>query len=320
MKRQLLPAIVVVIGMAWSCSAADTLSGKVTEVKSGDTLVVVIDGSEKTIALAGLAAPSQNHELAEKAKKELAARVADRDVTVQMLGRDKDRGDTAAVWHEKRSINAEMLREGWAWFDPRHPEYKALASAEKEARTARRGLWAKDDPGEQPPWLGKKSSADAASSPSGVPPKQRELATDDGKPAGKKSFPRGYAVKFKVPEGKWALTAVRIHGSRYGHPTPPREDFHVTLCKDDFTPVQDFPFPYSRFRNRGNPKWVTLKVKPTEVSGEFVLCVDFNAQPTKGVYVTHDAEGTALIGKPGRLAGTFSGGDWFIRAVIEPRE
>ena len=43
-------------------------------------------------------------------------------------------------------------------------------------------------------------------------------ANDDGKPAGKKGFPRGHASAFEAPEGAWYLTSVRLHGARYGHP------------------------------------------------------------------------------------------------------
>ncbi|MBN1588347.1 MAG: hypothetical protein JW888_02420, partial [Pirellulales bacterium] len=177
------------------------------------------------------------------------------------------------------------------------------------------------------PWPDKSSDPFESVSPSGsstpVAKKtvSQELHQDDGRPKGKKSFPRGMAVQFKVPsEGKWVLTSVRIHGSRYGHPTPPREDFHVTLCDVDFEPLTDFAFPYSKFKRSGRQTWVKLKTKPTEVPDEFVICVDFNAEATKGVYVSHDAEGTALVGKPGHRAGSFSGGDWLIRATVEKVE
>lgn len=146
--------------------------------------------------------------------------------------------------------------------------------------------------------------------------KPKELALDDGKPAGQKSFPMGHATAFDAPGDSWYLTSVRIHGSRYGYPQPPKEDFHVSLCEEDFKPIADFPFPYSKFR-RGQSEWVTLRVKPTKVPSRFVICLNFNATATKGVYVSHDAEGKALVGLPGKFAGTFSGGDWLIRATVD---
>jgi hypothetical protein len=145
-----------------------------------------------------------------------------------------------------------------------------------------------------------------------------ELAQDDGRPAGKKSFPRGHAVAFEAPGDSYYMTSVRIHGGRYGHPQAPKEDFHVTLCDPDFRTIVDFPFAYSKFQ-RGDPKWVSLRVKPTRVPKKFVICVNFNPTRTKGVYVSHDAEGTALVGLPGKPAGSFTGGDWLIHVTVDRR-
>lgn len=149
--------------------------------------------------------------------------------------------------------------------------------------------------------------------------KPRMLSNDDGKPGGKKSFPRGHASAFEAPQGTWYLTSVRIHGGRYGYPTPPKEDFHVTLCNPDFKPLADFPFAYKLFQ-RGPQKWVTLRTKPTEVPAKFVICVNFNAERTKGVYVSHDAEGKSLVGLPDKMSGYFTGGDWMIRVNLDQRK
>ncbi len=146
--------------------------------------------------------------------------------------------------------------------------------------------------------------------------KPEELANDDGKSAGKKSFPRGHAMAFEAPEGEWYLTTVRIHGSRYGHPAPPKEDFHITLCDEKFNEIADFTFPYKQFQ-RGPQKWVKLRTKPTKVPAKFVICANFNAERTKGVYVSYDAEGQSLVGKPGQPAGLFTGGDWMIRVKLD---
>lgn len=165
---------------------------------------------------------------------------------------------------------------------------------------------------------------DGGASPSGLASvtapdltgKPEELALDDGQAAGKKSFPMGLAVALDAPGEPCYLTSVRIHGSRYGNPRAPNEEFHVSLCDADFNLIADFPFAYSKFPY-GDPKWVSLPVKPTEVPSKFVICVDFNPTRTKGVFVSHDAEGTSLAGKPGRKAGTFSGGHWLIRASVD---
>lgn len=147
--------------------------------------------------------------------------------------------------------------------------------------------------------------------------KPTELKNDDGKPAGKKSFPLGIASAFETPgDEEYFLTQVRIHGGRYGYPKPPKEDFHVTLCDPDFNPIADFPFAYSKF-HYGDPKWVTLRVKPTEVPKKFVICLDFKPESRKGVFVSHDKEGKSLVGRPKKRAGAFTGGDWMVRASVD---
>ena len=408
-------------------------------VISGDTIVVSVDGQERQIVLAGIDAPEQGQPYFEQARDSLADKIKDKKVFIQVFGKTKDGLDTAAVWLDKRSINAEMVAEGHAWYDPRHPEYKTISTAQEKARKDKLGLWAGKQP--TPPWefaennspkskedplsslqsskapkvisvipangdknvdpnlkaikvvfdhpmedkswslvgggpnfpetVGKcyydskrttwtcpiklkpgwkyefrlnsnrfenfrseegvslepvvisfstaKGSRNSTSS-SNAPKlgEARELALDDGKPAGKKSFPRGHALMFDTPAGDWHLTSVRVHGARYGMPQPPKEDFHVTLCDKNFKPIKDFSFPYSKFKRSENSEWVTLDMEPTKVPEKFVVCLNFNAERTKGVYVSHDAEGDSLVALPDKPSGVFSGGDWLIRPTLKP--
>jgi len=146
-----------------------------------------------------------------------------------------------------------------------------------------------------------------------------ELALDDGKAAGRKSIAgSAHAVAFETKGPDWYLTAVRIHGGRYGRPRPPREDFHVWLCDAEMKQIADFPFAYSKF-GYGSPRWLTLKVTPTRVPPKFILCVGFNPTATKGVFVSRDAalDGRSLTGLPGESPRTFTPGDWLIRATLD---
>jgi RNA polymerase sigma-70 factor (ECF subfamily) len=148
----------------------------------------------------------------------------------------------------------------------------------------------------------------------------RELSHDDGKRVGKRSFGGGgHAVKFSTPNRNSYLKGVRIYGSRYGDQRPPREDFSVWLCDENFDPIEEFKFPYSLFKRRGQARWVTLKTDKTKLPAEFIICVGFDPHQTKGVYVYHDSEssGNSLSGLPGDDMEEFTEGDWLIRAVIE---
>ncbi len=172
----------------------------------------------------------------------------------------------------------------------------------------------------------KKSSADgdSADMPTTVSPKRlakkpKQLALDDGKSADKRSIAGGgHAVRFESPGEDWYLTAVGLYGSRYGYPTPPKEDFHVWLCDEEFKVISDFTFPYSLF-TRGQPSWVEMPVKPTHLPAKFIICVGFNPERTKGVYVHYDAEssGNSLVGLPDGRTSPFEQGDWLIRAMAK---
>lgn len=147
------------------------------------------------------------------------------------------------------------------------------------------------------------------------------LAQDDGKPAGKKSIAgSGHAVFFETRQ-KSELVALMLYGSRYGYDQPPAEKFHIWLCDMDQQVIEDFQFPYGTFK-KGNPKWVKLRVKATELPERFYLCAGFNPEQTKGVYVHYDgaASGNSYTGLPDTGFSDFEDGDWMIRAVVRPLE
>jgi hypothetical protein len=151
---------------------------------------------------------------------------------------------------------------------------------------------------------------------------EKELSLDDGTMAGKQSIAGGgHAVQFEVEGDSNYVTSVRLHGSRYGEPRAPKEDFNVWICDEQFKPIATFHFPYGSFA-RAAPVWKTFKVKPTKVPSKFIVCFGFNPHQTKGVYVSYDAEGSgnSSIGVPGSSEPEpFEKGDWMIRCNVENR-
>ena len=147
------------------------------------------------------------------------------------------------------------------------------------------------------------------------------LTHDDGRAAGNLSIEgSGHVVRFEAPGLNSFLTAVQIHGKRYGMTTPPREDFHIWLCDTNARVIADFPFPYARFQ-QGPARWVTFETKPTKVPARFLIIVGFNPTFTKGVHVSRDAQnsGESFTGLPGQTPRAFRDGDWLIRASLDHR-
>jgi len=207
---------------------------------------------------------------------------------------------------------------------------KATIDPADPGAAARKALLATHSDGRLPKWWEKAEAAFILKRPGSgfaartaplkaLAGRPTKLAHDDGAAAGKRSIAgSGHAVRFQVSGKAWYLTAVSIYGSRYGYPRAPKEDFHVWLCDADFKAIADFPFPYARF-TRGAPRWVTLKVKPTNVPPQFIVCVGFNPTATKGVFVSYDggSSGNSLVGLPGGAGHAFQQGDWLIRANVD---
>ena len=120
------------------------------------------------------------------------------------------------------------------------------------------------------------------------------LALDDGKSAGRESIAGSGHILCFEPEQAVELLAVRIYGSRYGTPQPPNENFYVWIADENQNVVETFEFPYATFK-RGNPKWYTLKTKPTTLPEKFYLCVGFKPGKDKGCLCSPRCRGKRKI-------------------------
>ncbi|MEN6451307.1 MAG: M56 family metallopeptidase [Thermoguttaceae bacterium] len=150
----------------------------------------------------------------------------------------------------------------------------------------------------------------------------KELKYDDGKPDGRRSLGgSGEMIQFSLPTEKGRIQGIKIHGSRYGLPQPPAEDFLIHVLSAD---MSDILFtetaPYKLFQ-RGRERWVDVSFKKTrEVPKTFWIVLDFKAHQTKGVYVSYDTSTGgkhSKIGLPGQSARNVDfGGDWMIRVKL----
>jgi RNA polymerase sigma factor (sigma-70 family) len=166
--------------------------------------------------------------------------------------------------------------------------------------------------------------ADPAPADDGRP--QLILKYDDGKPDGKKSIAgTGEMIRFTLPDKSQELKNLRIHCARYGTPKPPDEDAEITIVSGDGSDIIHTEFvPYSTFQ-RGESRWTTIRLEDEiTVPETFWVIFNFNAEATKGVYVSYDTstEGQhSKIGLPGsepKDAGT--GGDWMVQAILTKPE
>lgn len=134
-----------------------TVLGTVTSVPDGDTLVIL--DTQKTahrIRLLGIDAPEGGQPYGKVAKQVLLQRVIGKQVEARIQSRDRYGRSVAKLLLDGADINLELVQEGMAWhyrhyasdqFPGDAPRY---AAAERDARTAQRGLWNLPNP--EPPW------------------------------------------------------------------------------------------------------------------------------------------------------------------------
>jgi endonuclease YncB( thermonuclease family) len=114
----------------------------VVAVLSGDTIEVVLSNYDKfTVRLMGIIAPASGETLAAESKKRLSEKVLRKRVLIRWDGREND-SLLGEVWSQQRYINLEMIEEGMARYFRDHSESETLEKGERQARAAKRGLWA----------------------------------------------------------------------------------------------------------------------------------------------------------------------------------
>ena len=131
--------------------SADSDSFRVQRIIDGDSIRVTASGQALEVRLAGIDAPEYRQPFADQAKRRLAELVLDREVRLRDAEQDRY-GRTVAVLiraSDDLVVNAELIRQGAAWAHPKYA-YPGWFKLEREARSARHGLWA--DARAIPPW------------------------------------------------------------------------------------------------------------------------------------------------------------------------
>jgi endonuclease YncB( thermonuclease family) len=138
-------------------AVARTLPGQVVRVIDGDTVEVLIDQRPVRVRLTAIDAPEVRHgrrdpgqPFGQASRRSLGALIAGHRVTVEDEGTDQYGRMLGTIYDGGRDINAEQVRLGMAWVYRHYSDDPALLALERDARQARRGLWADPDP--VPPW------------------------------------------------------------------------------------------------------------------------------------------------------------------------
>lgn len=133
-------------------AGASDLSGPVISVLDGDTIEVLHNQHPERVRLYGIDCPEKGQAYGQKAKQAASALVFGKEVTLQAHGKDKYGRTIADVFlPDGMNVNHKLVKAGWCWWYRKYAVGNAeLERLEREARQAKKGLWA--DPHPVPPW------------------------------------------------------------------------------------------------------------------------------------------------------------------------
>ncbi|MCA9231894.1 MAG: hypothetical protein KDA57_14690 [Planctomycetales bacterium] len=176
---------------------------------------------------------------------------------------------------------------------------------------------------EQPQSTDDSSDAAKKEKPASAGSHSLVLNYSDNKPDGKKSIAgSGEMIRFELPGDTGRVRAIKVHGTRYGYPQAPQEDIEVTLLSEDMAETLHTELvPYSLFKRLKQARWTFIPFKvPVELPKVFWVVLQFNAERTKGVYVSYDTSTKGAYSRIGNseedAKETDFGGDWMVQVLL----
>ena len=148
-----LSAVFVVAMLALPSAQAARLSGRVVAVADGDT-VTLLDARLRRhqIRLLGIDAPEKDQSYGWQARAHLAQQVFGRQVVADCRKTDRYQRRLCRLEIDQQDVNLGLIEAGLAWHyksyarDQKLAERLLYATAETQARLARRGLWSQRAP------------------------------------------------------------------------------------------------------------------------------------------------------------------------------
>lgn len=123
-----------------------SLSGKVTHVSDGDTATLKdSNGTKHRIRLNGIDAPEIGQEYGIEAKSFLEDLVLNKNVDVEIIGKDQFDRILGVIKLNNKDINKEMLKNGLAW-QYRFNNDISYSDMVKQAKQAKKNIWSDSNP------------------------------------------------------------------------------------------------------------------------------------------------------------------------------
>jgi hypothetical protein len=151
----------------------------------GDTVELLENNQTTRVRLYGVDAPEKNQDYGTRARQFASDLAFGKNV--QLIEKGKDRyGRVIGIilLPDGRSLNEELVRQGFAWHYKEYAKDEALAQLELDARQNRRGLWEMPNP--TPPWefRSQRRTGGATASAPAAAAKNTPPRTSSAKPTG----------------------------------------------------------------------------------------------------------------------------------------
>ena len=154
--------------------AASMVEARIVGITDGDTVKALVDGHVLwKVRLAEIDAPEKGQPWGRRARQALARMIFQKDVRIQVHGKDRYGRHIGTIFLGGRDINRAMIREGHAWVYRKYMRDRSLLEDERAARRAGRGLWSLPEASRVPPWTwrssGHRRKAQVAPAPADIP-------------------------------------------------------------------------------------------------------------------------------------------------------
>jgi endonuclease YncB( thermonuclease family) len=155
MLAPLLPLLLATV-VAWTSAAVaqerPVLEGVVVGVVDGDTADVRLQSGMVRVRLHAVDAPERGQPYGEAAKEALSRLAFGKAVDVEPIEQDRYDRLVARLWVAGVDVNAELVKQGYAWVYRRYADEATYCAYEKAARDRQRGLWSLPAAQRAAPW------------------------------------------------------------------------------------------------------------------------------------------------------------------------
>lgn len=129
------------------------LSGKVIKVYDGDTITIVTPEKRQIkVRLKNIDSPEKKQDYGTQAKNFTSSLIFGKQVKLSSSGKDKYGREIAEIFIDDTNINKEIVKNGYAWAYRDFLDDKNYIQLEQQAKNAKLGLWAGNNPIEPSKW------------------------------------------------------------------------------------------------------------------------------------------------------------------------